>query len=74
MSISLNRFYFEFRLQNVIIVMENHLNFLKCSRLLLSNKTGIIRCSTYTTDQGAYVDVEVGLVRCEKDLVAGEVS
>ena len=47
---SLNRFYFEFRLQNVKIVIGNHFNFLKCSRLFLANKTGIIRCSTYTTD------------------------
>ncbi len=29
--------------------MGNLFNFLKCSRLFLSNKTGIIRCSTYTT-------------------------
>ena len=47
---SLNRFYFEFRLQNVKIVMGNHFNFLKCSRLFLANKTGIIRCSIYTTN------------------------
>jgi hypothetical protein len=46
--------------------MENHLNFLKCFRLLLSNKTGIIRCSTYTTFilSASLVFAETSLLIC----------